>query len=93
LVITSAIALEDREFVNFCQEYITNSTDDKVDGYSFVASYKDADVAAPQEKKNKLLELANKIIHCKQRELELLKASLLKMHKLGLISHKLIAKT
>ena len=93
LIITSAIALEDREFVKICQGYITNATAEKVDGYSFVASYKEADIAAPQEKKNKLLELVNEIIHRKQRKLELLKASLLKMHKLGLIDDKLTGKT
>ena len=93
LIITSAIALEHREFVKICQGYITNATAEKVDGYSFVASYKEADIAAPQEKKNKLLELVNEIIHRKQRKLELLKASLLKMHKLGLIDDKLTGKT
>ena len=92
LIITSAIALEYREFVKICQGYITNATAEKVDGYSFVASYKEADIAAPQEKKNKLLELVNEIIHRKQRKLELLKASLLKMHELGFIRNKLIAK-
>jgi succinate dehydrogenase flavin-adding protein (antitoxin of CptAB toxin-antitoxin module) len=46
LIITSAIASEDRKFVNFCQEYITNATAEKVDGYSFVASCKDGDIAA-----------------------------------------------
>lgn len=93
LIITSAIALEYREFVKICQGYITNATAEKVDGYSFVASYKEADIAAPQEKKNKLLELVNEIIHRKQQKLELLKASLLKMHKLGLIDDKLTGKT
>ncbi len=46
-----------------------------------------------KRKKNKLLELVNEIIHRKQRKLELLKASLLKMHKLGLIDDKLTGKT
>ena len=87
LIIISAITSEDEEFVKICQEYITNSTDDKVNGYSFAASCKDADIAALQQKKNKLLELANQIIRRKQRELELLKASLLKMHKIALISN------
>ncbi len=39
------------------------------------------------------MELVNEIIHRKQRELELLKASLLKMHKLRLINNKLTRKT
>ncbi len=93
LIITSAIALEHREFVKICQGYITNATVEKVDGYSFVASYKEADITAPQEKKNKLLELVNEIIHRKQRELELLKALLLEMHKPRLIANKLDEKT
>ena len=93
LIITSAIALEDREFVKICQGYITNATAEKVDDYNFVASYKEADIAAPQEKKNKLLELVNGIIHCKQQELKLLKALLLEMHKPRLIANKLDEKT
>lgn len=46
-----------------------------------------------KRKKNKLLELVNEIIHRKQRELELLKALLLEMHKPRLIANKLDGKT
>lgn len=41
------VACEDDDFVKICQEYITDATADKVDGYSFVASYKEAEIAAP----------------------------------------------
>lgn len=84
---------DDEEFLNACQEYISNATAEKVDGYSFVASYLEADITAWQEKKNKLLELVDEIIYRKQRELEMLKTSLLQLHQLGLISNKLEGKT
>lgn len=86
-------AADDNEFLKTCQEYITDATTDKVDGYSFVAAYLEADIAAWQEKKQKLLELVDKILHRKQRELELLKSSLLKLHQVGLIPSKLDGKT
>jgi hypothetical protein len=63
------VAGENEDFVKIYQEYIADATADKVDGYSFVASYKEADIATPLEKKNKLLELVNEIIHRKQRKL------------------------
>ncbi|HCF30761.1 MAG TPA: hypothetical protein DEV81_27015 [Cyanobacteria bacterium UBA11049] len=88
-----SVACEDEDFVKICQEYITDATADKIDGYSFVASYKEAEIAAWKEKRSKLLELVDEIIHRQQRELEMLKASLLKMHRLGLIGNKLIGKT
>lgn len=84
---------DDEEFLKVCQEYIAKATADKVDGYSFVASDLEIDIAAWQEKKSKLLELVDEIISRKQRELELLKASLLRMHQLGIIGNKLDGKT
>ena len=84
---------DDEEFLTLCQEYIADATADKVDGYSFVASDLEIDIAAWQEKKSKLLELVDEIISRKQRELELLKASLLRMYQLGIIGNKLAGKT
>lgn len=83
----------DEEFVKVCQEYIAKATADKVDGYSFVAWELEANIAAWQEKKNKLLELVDEIISRKQRELEMLKSSLLRLHQLGVISNKLEGRT
>lgn len=84
---------DDEAFLKVCQEYIADATADKVDGYSFVVSELEIDIAAWQERKSKLLELVDEIITRKQRELELLKTSLLKMHQLGIISNKLEGKT
>lgn len=83
----------DEEFLKVCQEYIAKATADKVDGYSFVAWELEADITEWQERKSKLLELSDEIITRKQQQLELLKASLLKMHQLGIISNKLEGKT
>ena len=90
---TLSVTCEDENFVKNCQEYIADATADRVDGYSFVASYKEAEIAAPQEKRSKLLELLDEIVYHQQQELEMLKISLLKMHKPRLIGSKLIGKT
>jgi hypothetical protein len=86
-------ATQDDEFLQACQDYISDATADKIDGYSFVAAYLEAEIAAWQEKKNKLLEMVDEIIARKQRELEMLKSSLLRLYSLGLIDNKLEGKT
>jgi hypothetical protein len=86
-------ATQDDEFLQACQDYISDATADKIDGYSFVAAYPEAEIAAWQEKKNKLLEMVDEIIARKQRELEMLKSSLLRLYSLGLIDNKLEGKT
>lgn len=88
-----SIAGKDEYFIKICQRYIADATADKINTYSFVASYKEAEIAAWKEKKNKLLDLVDKIIYRQQRELEMLKALLLKMHKSRLIGSKLTGKT
>ena len=80
---------QDEEFLQVCSDYISDVTADKVDGYSFVAAYLEADIAAWQEKKNKLLEMVDEILARKQRELEMLKSSLLRLYSLGLIDQEL----
>ena len=62
LSVTLSQTTQDEEFFQTCQDYITDATADKVDGYSFVAAYLEADIAAWQEKKNKLLEMVDEIL-------------------------------
>lgn len=78
-----------KNFSKFARITISDVTADKVDGYSFVAAYLEADIAAWQEKKNKLLEMVDEILARKQRELEMLKSSLLRLYSLGLIDQEL----
>lgn len=42
---TLSQSTEDEEFLKVCQDYIANATADKVDGYCFVASDLEADIA------------------------------------------------
>ncbi len=39
LSVTLSQTTQDEEFLQACEDYITDATADKIDGYSFVAAY------------------------------------------------------
>jgi hypothetical protein len=79
--------------VGCAQSWLSEATEEKVDGYAWAASYLNLEIDQWQAKKAKLMEMCDAIITRKEFELNAMKEGLLRLNSLGLIPDYLLGKT
>jgi Siphovirus Gp157 len=83
---------DDDELFTHLQTWLEKATQDKIDGYVWVANYLKLEIEEWKNKKAKLIEMCDEIIARKQASLDKLKDSLIELHNLGLIDRYLVGK-
>jgi hypothetical protein len=75
------------------RSWLSEATEEKVDGYAWAADYLNLEIDEWQAKKAKLMEMCDAIISRKESELNAMKEGLLRLNSLGLIPDYLLGKT
>jgi hypothetical protein len=75
------------------RSWISEATQEKVDGYAWATAYLNLEIDEWKAKKAKLMEMCDAIITRKESELNAMKEGLLRLNSLGLIPDYLLGKT
>jgi hypothetical protein len=81
------------ELIIQLRSWISEATEEKVDGYAWAADYLNLEIDIWKAKKAKLMEMCDAIISRKESELNAMKEGLLRLNSLGLIPDYLLGKT
>lgn len=80
------------ELLSQLQQYLTDATEAKVDGYVLFKEYLEAEVETWKAKKEALVEMCDRLLDHKQSQLKALKQTLIDLHEQGLVEDYLIGK-